>query len=76
MSGYLLAKVSAKVVRKIENLKKTRESKPPMDFYRVNGQPSELAREPLMEAAVMAFGTVPNCMPNQLMTRPRSKTMS
>ena len=75
MSGYLLSKVSAKLVRKIDNLQKSRECKSPMDFYRVEGQPSELARQPLMDAAAMAF--VPQGMPNQaIKTRPRSKTMS
>ena len=74
MSGYMLAMVSSKVVKKIDSLQKRRKSKPPLEFYRINGAPPEMPRQPLMESATLAFGMVPQCMPN--MPRPRSSTMS
>ena len=62
MSGYMLAMVSSKVVKKIDNLQRRRKNKPALEFYRINGAPPEMPRQPLMESAALAFGMVPQCM--------------
>ncbi|XP_063676511.1 innexin shaking-B-like isoform X2 [Bolinopsis microptera] len=86
MSGYMLAMVSSKVVKKIDSLQRRRKNKPALEFYRINGAPPEMPRQPLMESAALAFGVVPQCMTktnsnmnkanNNITMRPRSNTMS
>ena len=74
MSGYMLAMVSSKVVKKIDNLQRRRKNKPALEFYRINGAPPEMPRQPLMESAALAFGMVPQCMTktNSNMTKTNS----
>eukprot|EP00116_Pleurobrachia_bachei_P010868 sb/3471130/ len=66
MSGYLLSQVSTKVMKKIDNLHRRRMSKPPLEFFRVNGQPPEMMRFPLMESTAVAFGLAPGCLKNNV----------
>ena len=72
MNGYLLALVSKKIMKKVDRLNKKRgKDKPPtVDFCRVNGAQSELARGPLMETANLFMGLgsgSPPILPNHSM---------
>ena len=64
MPGYLLTLIARKVTKKIdkENIKNKGKA-PKIKFTKVNGQPSEIARGPLMELNTMMFSMVPQNIP-------------
>ena len=64
MPGYMLKSIAKKVTDKIDKeIEKNRGRAPTIQFTKVNGQPSELARQPLMQLNALMLGMVPQNIP-------------